>query len=901
MGFLKARAEVICPGAFLLLCLMLSLGLAGSAAGAGDSPTPSGTLDAYPHLWLRMAETLVERLYDPSLNLFRETWGTPEGRCWYWNTEQGEAAQIVVHLNDSTLLSSLLAAYRQYLTYDNGANVYLFSRYTPCSMIRQLSLDPQNFSLGNLIVNIGGDLAGTRTDIPGYHRVIALSLDIYKDPTNIYEQDKAWPNMWYTANLKSHEVWYLAPGDTTDYKGIWDTSDGSLGTGRITGYSVRVEQVTDPATNTTYNVGVAERTMEDANLSYTQRFILEPRKPYVKVELTVTNKSRYTLSDVSVALAFDNLDWWLYNASYIPGLGLIEASTAGRLVSEVEKEYHFARTWEGFWQPVTDSSGRDWWPSIIYADRPLGMNRGLLVLVQGDYGVHFWGYGNYQAPREDLYGIPAYMDWYFRWLKYEIIIGELAPGESKTVEVLIIPMSSYAPGLEDLYIEMVSRLDRLEGRDFSYAVNTGTGAFKGLAAAYSLLGADDQRFVERVIDSVGSVMEGWGWRASTRILANYALALAHLHGYTGEGEYLLRAEAAAQRLLEAQVRDPGDPRNGGFLDAVHPFGTATHLDVNAEAAHALLAMWERTGSRVYKEAVDYWLQNWFQREQDTGRWYYHRFRGLEDAGGEGLGKSFLDWEQPYALGYLLQALSRHYWSDDRLLASANRIWSLLTSEYWVATWEGAGETNVETQSSAAAGLREYLLALSEKAGAALEYVRGGSVSHLAFDPRRGSLDPKTGAWLVEARAVIGVTGTPDSPAVTLAVYVPSGIVDLVLLDGSPASRAYSLSELEGIPGSYYVEGNIVYVRLQGAQRVTISYRLVEPKPPLLELYKTPLAVAAAGAAAFIAAEASAPLLALATAGLIIVLWAASWLPTHIAIAMAALSVGLGLIAIRRNS
>ncbi|WP_062662432.1 hypothetical protein [Aeropyrum camini] len=467
------------PRFILLAALATVLAPAIIAAGAGDSAVSWDVIDASPHLWYRMAETLVQRLYDPSLGLFRETWGTPEGQCWYWNTEQGEAAQIAVYLNDSTLLSNLLAAYKQYLTYDNGTNVYLFSRYTPCSMIRQLSLDPQNFSLGNLIVNVGGDLAGARTDIPDYHRAIALSLDIYKDLTNIYEQDKAWPNMWYTANLKSHEVWYLAPGDTSDYKGIWDTSDGSLGTGRITGYSVRVDQVTDPATNTTYEVGVAERTMEDANLSYTQRFILEPGKPYLKVELTVTNKSQDTLSNVRVTLAFDNLDWWLYRHCYIPGLGYFDASRGGALISPREKEYVIASTRGGEWRSIVDSNGGVWWPSIIYADAPLGVNRALLVLVQGGYDVRLWGYGNLQTPHKEFYGDSAQPGWYYRWLKYEIFVGDLAPGESKTVKVLIIPMASYAPGLEDLYMEMASKLDQLGGRDFSYAVNTGTGASRG--------------------------------------------------------------------------------------------------------------------------------------------------------------------------------------------------------------------------------------------------------------------------------------------------------------------------------------------------------------------------------------------------------------------------------------
>ncbi|BAA79823.2 hypothetical protein APE_0843.1 [Aeropyrum pernix spindle-shaped virus 1] len=923
------------PGPVLILLLVvLSTAAPLADAGVQDWVTPGLVLDASPHLWLRMADTLVQRLYDPGLNLFRETWGTPEGRCWYWNTEQGEAAQIAVYLNDSTLLSSLLAAYKQYLIYESqSGQVYLFSRYTPCSTIRQLSLDPQNFSLGNLIVNIGGDLAGTRTDVPDYHRVVALSLDIYKDPTNIYEQDKAWPNMWYTANLKSHEVWYLAPGDTTDYKGIWDTSDGSLGTGSITSYSVRVEQATDPTTNTTYDVGVAERTMEDANLSYTQRFVLEPRKPYVKVELTVTNKSQVdTLSNVRVTLAFDNLDWWLYKYVYIPGVGLIDASTSGTQINTGEKEYHLARTWEGFWQPVTDSSGRAWWPSIIYADRPLGMNRGLLVLVDGNYGVNFWGYGNYQAPQKDLYGVPAYTDWYYRWLKYEVVVGDLPPGASKTVEILIVPMASYAPGLEDLYIEMASKLDQLEGRDFSYAVNTGTGAFKGLAMAriiLAYLNQGDHQFAQRILDTVGQVMEAWGWMVSTRALSNYILSLVYLYDYTGDRTYLDRAEAAAQTLLQAQIRDPQDPRNGGFLDIVYPYGVATYLDVNAEAAHALLALWERTGDTAYREAVDYWLQNWFRREQDTGRWYYYRYKSLEDAPSEYWYKGYLDEKQPYAQGYFLQALAKLYWSDERLLVSFNRIMELLSDEYWELTWEGADETNVETQSSAAAGLREYLLALAGGAGAAVEYVRGGELASVVYEKYGSMVDPSTGLRFTLGRMVITVSKPPLALA-TVAVYLPSGLLLEVLVDGVPARQVQQLADLALSPESYYFDGSLVYVRLQSAGEVAIVYQWVESgesnvyspevstpvveQPPTvtppsvgvtlpqwLEPYKGLLAVGLIVASAMLATEASAPVFALAAAGLAGVFVASGWLTIPQAVlGLAFAAAGLGLIVMRKR-
>ena len=820
--------------AAILVLIVQAAVLPTAAAGVRDWVTPGSILDltGYGSMWRAMGETLVQRLYDPQLGLFRETWGTPEGRCWYWNTEQGEAAQVLALMGDqqsSQTLAQVLAGYRQYLTYvSQDGRVYLFSRYTPCSVIRQLSLDPSNFSLGNLIVNIGGDLAGTRADNPDYNRVVALSLDIYKDPNNIYEWDKAWPNPWYTANLKSHEVWYLAPGDTGDYKGIWDTSDGSLGTGRITSYSVRVEQAVDPATNTTYEIGIAERAMEDANLSYTQRFILEPRKPYVKVELVVTNKSQNTLSNVRVTLAFDNLDWWLYKYAYLPGIGYIDASTSGTQINPSEKEYHLAYSWEGLWQPVTDSGGKRWWPAIFYAERPLGMNRGLLVLVDGGYGVHLWGYGNLQAPQRDLYGVPAFTDWYFRWMKFEVVIGDLAPGQSRTVEVRIIPMASYAPGLEDLYIEMASKLDRLGGRDFSFAVNTGAGAFKGLAMAKILLAfmrQGDYRFAQGVIDTVGTVMEGWSWRVVTRALSNYVLALVYLYDYTGERMYLDRARSAAELLLSVQVRDPNDPRNGGFLDIMYPFGAATYLDVNAEAAHALLALWERTRNPAYREAVDYWLQNWFRYDGATGRWYYYRYAGLEEAPGEYWFRGYLDEKEPYAQGYLLQALAKHYWSDERLLVAFNRIMGLLSDELWVLTWDGAGETNVETQSSTAAGLYELVRAYQRGMGLGVEYVRGARVESIVYEEYGSQVDPATCVRYTLSRVTV-VLEKPAAAYATLALSIPSkGLVE-VLVDGVPASPAAALGDLQFQGESYYWDqpSGILYVRLQAGSTVQIVYR-----------------------------------------------------------------------------
>lgn len=801
-----------------LALIAVGLALLGAwrypVASAGPAaPGRVAILDASPHLWYRMAEALVERLYDPSLGLFRETWGTPEGRCWYWNTEQGEAAQVVVHLDNATLLTDMLAGYRRYLTYDNGTSVYLFTRYTPCSMIRALSTDPRNFSLGNLIVNVGGDLSGTRTDNGNYSRAIAISLDIYKDYTNIYEQDKAWPNLWYTANLKAPEVWYRSPGDTGDYRGIWDTSDGSLGAGRIVDYHISY--------NSTYAEAV--RVMSDARLVYEQHFILEPRKPYVKVLLVVRNNSTDNLSDVRVSLAFDNMDWWLYQVAYLPGIGYINASTSGKKISDTEKEYHLAYSWDGKWEPVNG-----WWIAVFYSNRPIGMNRGLAVMVNASYGVHLWGYGNLQSPQKDLYGIPAFTDWYFRWMKFEIKIGNLAPGESRTVEVRIVPMASYAPGLERLYVEMLSKIDQLDGRDFSYAVNTGTGAFGGLAEAAASLGASSYGLLLGAVETAGRVMEGWGWRVSTRVLANYIQALVALYESSGDETLLEEARRAAGALLSAQVRDPGDPRDGGFLDAPPPLGIAAYLDVGAEATLALLALYNATGDESYLDAVQYWLDRWFHHDEATGSWYYHIYRSPREAPGGRWYVGRLDGEPPYALGYLLQALSSLYWDDPRLGEAASTLWSLLEAGYWVATSSGAGESNVETQSSAAAGLRAYLNSLAEHAGAGVEYVRGATLRSLdCMGGPSGRAPPAGGA--AEATLHIEVERRGAGPSV-VAVYIPRGTVEAVHEGGARLPAASSLDGLAAAGSAYYWDpaSRILYVKLTSSGRLSVACRLEAP-------------------------------------------------------------------------
>ncbi|MEB3788291.1 MAG: hypothetical protein GSR72_00155 [Desulfurococcales archaeon] len=905
-----------------LVIVVLANSASVASAGVSNWVTPGYVIDAKPHLWYRMGEVLVEKLYDPNLGLFKETWGTSEGQCWYWNTEQGEASQIAVLLGNSSLLSTLLSSYKKYLVYDNGASIWLFSRYTPCSKFRTLSTNPSDFSIGNLLVNIGGDLSGTRTDNGDYNRIIALSLDIYKDNTNLYEQDKAWANLWYTANIKATEVWYQLPSQSGDYKGIWDTSDGSLGTGKIIDYRISVGSIAN-----------VSRLMSDGNLSYTQEFILEPGTPWVTVKLRVHNNSTENMSNVRVTLAFDNLDWWLYQIVYVPGVGYFNASTSGTQVIDNEKEYHFAHSWDGLWEKITDSQGYSWWPSIIYANRPLGMNRALLVLVNASSGVHFWGYGNYQAPQKDLYGVPAYTDWYYRWLKYEIQFGDLQPNETKVVEIRIFPMASYAPGLEDLVIQMAKDMYSLKGRDWSYAINTGTGAFKGLAMAKILLAyleQGDYGFAQRVVDTVGRVMERWHWNVATRALSNYILSLIYMYDYTRNQSYLDRAEAAAGTLLKAQVRDPNDVRNGGFLDIVYPFGVATYLDVNAEAANALLRLADRTQNPIYRNAVTYMMNNWFHYNASEG-WYYYRYKSLQDAPSAYWYKGYLYDKQPYAQGYFLQALADSYWSDSRLLVSASKIWALLSDELWELTWEGASETNVETQSSSAAGLAYYLFSLSRHIGAGIEYVRGGYLKQLNYTDYGNIL--RNGVKYTMSKLEGVVEKPPGAPA-TVALYFPAGEINAVFIGGNPVPEAHNLTNLMELQSDQYYYDNssrILYLRLYQSDTFSVIYTWVNSSasriwvpefphytpesppanwspsgvnftlPDWLQTHRSTVAIAIIGLVLLIATETTAPVFALIAAGLAGVFTVSGWMSLgEMVLGLMFVGAGLGLLTMRKK-
>ena len=181
-----------------------------------------------------------------------------------------------------------------------------------------------------------------------------------------------------------------------------------------------------------------------------------------------------------------------------------------------------------------------------------------------------FGYGNLLASFGNSTSNRA--EWCYWWMKYEIEIGDLRSKESKTVEILVFPIASYAPGLEEVVLDMARHMHSLEGRDWSYAVNTGTGAFNGIALADTILASlqgGGDLYVKMMLATTGRVFSSHGWKASTRVLSNYILALTHYYDYTRNEDYLDEAEAAASRLLQTQIKNPSDPRDGGFLVRKH--------------------------------------------------------------------------------------------------------------------------------------------------------------------------------------------------------------------------------------------------------------------------------------------------------------------------------------------
>ncbi len=439
------------------------------------------------------------------------------------------------------------------------------------------------------------------------------------------------------------------------------------------------------------------------------------------------------------------------------------------------------------------------------------MNRALLVLVNSSINVSLWGYGTRIAPHIEVNTRGA--DWYFMWLKYEFNIGLLEPQDTRVVELRVIPMASYAPGLEGLYLEMAKHINNLKGRDFSYALNTGTGAFQGLVEAARIIAEerpDLASFVQLVIDSAGKTMRLANWKVGTRVLSNYVISLVKLYEFTNDSRYLEWAEDAAEHILHSQIRNTSDPRNGGFLDAPPPYGLKTYLDVNAEAARALWELYKASGNETYMESYEYWAGNWFYRDPSTGRWYY----GYSASVDEGYSYRYLDDALPYALGYLLQALTPEYWSSEIALLSASRLWSLLNGTLWIPAVPGAESSNVETQSSTALGLKGLLDAMINATGMGIEYAGGCQPSHISLEPTGEESD----------QAVLEIKLLGEEGGLTI-VYLGRVNVLNISLNGTTLAQAAGLegSKKRVEPGYYWTNGSLLFIELARCGKLEITY------------------------------------------------------------------------------
>ena len=636
----------------------------------------------------KTASILISKLYDDTMGLFRETWGSVEGKCWYWNTEQGEALLALTETGylNSSLRDRSLASYLDQFVYFEGSNVWLFTRYTSCERIRILSLDKTDFSIGNYIVNIGGDLEGGRREGSSYYRVIALGMDTYSSTRVVNGEHVAWPLDMYVANIRSPEVYYNSDNDSSYYKGIWDTRDGSLGTGKIVYSEIDANDT----------MAVIRRTMSDGILEYSQIFLIAGGKPYVDVLLKARNIYTSTLQSVRISFAFDNLDWWRYDKLFIPGHGYFDSNNYGTATNNDNREYIFTRWGQSDW-----SQYNGWLPSILYSSKPMGLNRAVIVLIESSQkeNVSVWGYGSLNQ---------EYDKWYYRWIKYDFLLGDLEPGENITIRMRIIPLSSYPTGLEDMAIRLAVDADNYTGVDLSYAFNTGTGPFHGLVVSSA-----NNTTINRIILGVGGLLARNNFSVSTRILANYLASLAILYYKTGNRTILEQAIDIGNEILERQIRDVSSPLNGGFLDYPHPYGIASYVDVNAEVAKALLLLHKATGDTKYLGAVDYMVNTWFK----TIGGGIHVITLYKPS----IRRIHLEELDSYALGYLVYALAPYYWNNSIVLIAQSLLWSRLTDEYWVPATINSTESNTETLSAFLLAQYEFTRNMEKHTGITIEY------------------------------------------------------------------------------------------------------------------------------------------------------------------------------------
>ena len=784
----------------LMVLVLISMAV---HAAVGDFVHPERFIDlgnSAGELWIKMGGVLMDRLYDSSLGLFRETWGTFEGQRWYWNTEQGEALQLLAPLVEErtpladearSIILKVFQSYRQYLAIELGDVVYPMTRYVSDGPVLVDDSDPSDgdIEVRNLIVNIGGDVCGVHPD-SNWKRLLVLYNDLY---------DR---KIWEVGYLRSWEVWYRYPINVTvctnttnpetnttetvcttqtvlsenDYHGIWDQSPYLQGCG-------------------VSSDGCVYRVMSDGNLTYEVRLCLERDAPWIDAVLTVRNSMNETAYDVMVTLALDALDRIQYKFIWV--------SKGGSWVFDVANgtEQWFATAGD----PV------DYF--VLYVNRSIGMLRAIAVVFPGGRSdVDLWVYNTRQWPD---------YTWYFMWFKMRFHLGDIPSGGSRTITFRIVPISSFAPEMWSVYDYIFRNLDSFKHHDISFAVNTGTGVFKGFAMGGIVTAAHYSNalgFAEALLRSVNEVFAEWNYTVSTRTLSNFILACLKLYDYTRNPEWLSIARRAAETVLASQIRDPSDPRDGGFLDIPPPIGSGTYLDVNAEAMHALVELYLHTGDGRYLEAIEYLWTHWFRYDPSSGRWYYYRFTDPSHPWYRG----YMDEKEPFAQGYFLQAAARlaavdiRYALDNKTLVSLSRIMRLLSDEAWELTWDGASETNVETQSSTALGLYMWSRVLQGYTWASFQYVRGAEVVNATFIENGGmlfSLD----AYSDVVTMAIRVSKSP------IYVYVNNMLIQLVksldVLDSLSYGAAFFYDNATGV---VYIKASGLGERLD----VAVVYRLL---------------------------------------------------------------------------
>ncbi len=668
------------------------------------------------HIWVMMAEKLYNNLYNKELGLFRETFSPIEGYCWYWNTEQGEAYSILSFIDNGSIAQGLYHGYKKYLTIEDNGKIYLFTRYVDCLKIRSLSNKYNNFHVGNYIVYVGGDLSGTRKENDSYKRAIVIGIDTYKNPRDNFESGKAWPEIGRVLILKSHEVQYQTQSGWRTKPESWDVSNTFSKYGKIIDYNITIGQ----------NRSSATRVMSDGNLTYSQTFIIEPGKPYVTVNLTIKNTSNITLTDIRFTLAFDNLDWEYFQRIFIPGLGIFEANKIGIPINEDEKEYHIASTRNKNWETINGKK------IILFESlKPIGVNPAFAVIFDSAINLSIWGYGS-KHEITNPYGNNI-TGFFYRWIKLEFNISKLSPGEERSFNLTIIPLRSYAPGYEPVYSTLFTELDKLENRDLTFAFNTGTGPFLGLALLSKHLSTHDREYIYQIFEDTDEIIRKTNWNVSTRIFANYINGLLELYELTNNSTFLDKAIIHVEHLIKLQIRNSNDKRDGGFLDYPPPYGISTPLDVNAEVIRALIKLYSITKDATFYEPVDYWLKHWIHYDSSSKTWYYYVRNNTNSL-------STINESQSYSLGYLLNAISNIDAGSPIALKIANILWSRLTCNLTVPPTKNSTGTNVETQAAVSLGLKSLIEKQLSSYKVAIEYLYSGNILSIESCPVQNTND-----------------------------------------------------------------------------------------------------------------------------------------------------------------